>query len=311
MLTFFTTAKPFRGPSGIIQHNALKSWKLLHPDVEVILFGDEEGAADVCAEYGMRHEPHVKRHESGLKYLDYMFARAQKIARHEYLCYSNCDIVLFKDFRMAFETATAWRKRFLLVARRWDTDVMAPIDFMGDDWAKTLRRFALTNGFQQSPDLIDFFLFSRGLYDDVPPLVVGRSAWDAWLVWKALAERAPVIDCSPFIVPVHQNHDHGYHPLGKKGTNEDALAMRNRELSGRGRHLCTIPDSTHQLTKNGRIRWTPFRRKRENLIASPSVRMFREHVQDVVVKTFWIRSRLGLRRQTLHRLLGSKTEERD
>jgi hypothetical protein len=34
MLTFFTTAKPFRGHSGVIQRNALKSWTLLHPDVE-------------------------------------------------------------------------------------------------------------------------------------------------------------------------------------------------------------------------------------------------------------------------------------
>jgi hypothetical protein len=32
MLTlFFTTAKPFVGHSGVIQRNALKSWKLWHP----------------------------------------------------------------------------------------------------------------------------------------------------------------------------------------------------------------------------------------------------------------------------------------
>ena len=46
MLTFFTTAKPFREHDAIIQRNALKSWKLLHPDVEVIFFGDDEGAAE-------------------------------------------------------------------------------------------------------------------------------------------------------------------------------------------------------------------------------------------------------------------------
>ena len=45
MLTFFTTAKPFRGQDGLIQQNALKSWKRLRPDVEVILFGDDAGAA--------------------------------------------------------------------------------------------------------------------------------------------------------------------------------------------------------------------------------------------------------------------------
>ncbi|PYT44097.1 MAG: glycosyl transferase family 2, partial [Acidobacteria bacterium] len=94
MITFFTTAKSFRGHEEIIQRNALQSWKHLHPDVEVILFGDDEGAAEVCAELGLRHEPYVERHESGMKYLNYMFVRAQQIARHKYLCYSNCDIVL-------------------------------------------------------------------------------------------------------------------------------------------------------------------------------------------------------------------------
>jgi hypothetical protein len=34
MLTLFTTAKPFEGRSGIIQRNALKSWKLIKNDAE-------------------------------------------------------------------------------------------------------------------------------------------------------------------------------------------------------------------------------------------------------------------------------------
>ena len=79
MLTLFTTAKPFRGHSGIIQRNALKSWTLLHPDVEIILFGDDEGAAEVCAEYGLRHEPHVERNEHGTKRLDYIFDRRKRL----------------------------------------------------------------------------------------------------------------------------------------------------------------------------------------------------------------------------------------
>src|ERR1700687_4287861 len=123
MLTFFTTAKPFKGHDGIIQRNALKSWKRLHPDVEVILFGDEEGAAEVCAEFGLRHEPHVERHNGRTPYAHFMFARAQQIARHDYLCYSNCDIILMSDFWKAFEKARSWRQRFLMVSRRWDIDV--------------------------------------------------------------------------------------------------------------------------------------------------------------------------------------------
>src|SRR5215469_709817 len=98
MITFFTTGKAFKGHSRIIQRNALQSWKFLDPSVEVILFGDEEGAADTCVDLALRHEPHVERHESGLKRVDYMFSRAQQVAQHSLLCYSNCDIIFGLDF---------------------------------------------------------------------------------------------------------------------------------------------------------------------------------------------------------------------
>jgi hypothetical protein len=86
MLTFFTTAKPFGGHNGIIQKNSLKSWALLHPEVEVILFGNEEGTPEAAKDMGLRHEPHIERNEFGTKRLDYMFCRAQAIARHNLLC---------------------------------------------------------------------------------------------------------------------------------------------------------------------------------------------------------------------------------
>ena len=108
MLTFFTTAKPFEGHNGVIQRNALRSWKLLHPEVEVILFGDEEGAAEAAGELGLRHESYVERSARGTKRLDYVFERGQEIARHEIVCYCNCDILLTEDFRVA--VARPWPK---------------------------------------------------------------------------------------------------------------------------------------------------------------------------------------------------------
>ncbi len=304
MLTFFTTAKPFVGHNGIIQRNALQSWKLLHPDAEVILFGNEEGAAEVCAEFDLRHEPHVERHETGFKYVNYMFEKAQQISRYDFLCYCNCDIVLLNDFWAAFENAVRWRKYFLLVARRWDTDVTAPINFSSNDWGTALRQFALTNGFQQHSNFIDYFVFSKGLYDQVPPLVVGRSYWDHWLVWKALSKGAPVLDCSSYVVPVHQNHDFAYHPKGKQGTHEDALAIRNQALSGNGRHLRAIADSTHELTKNGYILWTPLRRQRREW---PFFRQVRAFWQQFMNRTYWIRTRIGLRRPIIEKIFGFKS----
>ena len=127
------------------------------------------------------------------------------------------------------------------------------------------------------------------------PLVVGRSYWDHWLVWKALSSDAPVVDCSQFVVAVHQNHGYTYHPQGKQGTNEDDLARRNFKLCGNGQHLRSIPDATHALTKRGRILATPFRRQFTCLASM-------RHKQGLLDATFALRKRLGLRRQIFARL---------
>src|ERR1700686_122953 len=101
MLMIFATPKPFEGHIDVIQRNAIESWTLLHPDCEVILFGDEPGTAEISRELGIRHIPDVRRSEFGTKRLDYMFARAQESARNDLLCYSNCDIILTQSFRDA------------------------------------------------------------------------------------------------------------------------------------------------------------------------------------------------------------------
>src|SRR5258708_21831814 len=129
MLSIFTTAKPFRGHIGIIQRNAIQSWSRLHPEVEIILFGNEEGAAEIAQELELRHEAHVECNELGTKRLDSMFARAQAIARHDLLCYINCDIILMQDFCRAIERVRAMHREFLMVGRRWDTDITEPLPF--------------------------------------------------------------------------------------------------------------------------------------------------------------------------------------
>jgi hypothetical protein len=255
MLTFFTTAKPFRGHDGITQRNALKSWTLLHPDVEVILFGDEDGAAEVAQVLRLHHEPHVARNEFGTKRLDFLFSRAHAIARHDLLCYINCDILLLQDFRDAVKRVRAAHSQFLMVGRRWDIEIAVPVDFATDsgrgDWEARLSAQVLREGRRSGPEWIDYFVFSRGLYVDVPPFVVGRVFWDNWLVWKALASNYPVIDGSASVFAVHQNHDYGYHAQGRQGVFCGAEAGRNYELAGGWKHLRTIADATEMLHKDG------------------------------------------------------------
>src|SRR6202158_3924697 len=133
MITFFTTPKPFRGHIAVMHRSAIQSWTRIHPSAEVILFGDEEGAAEAARDLRIRHVPEVKRNEHGTKYLSPIFDGAQDLAHHNCLCYINCDIILLSDFRVAVERVTALGGRFLMAGQRWDTDITQPGDFYAVD----------------------------------------------------------------------------------------------------------------------------------------------------------------------------------
>jgi len=61
---------------------------------EVLLFGDEEGAAEAAHQAGARHVANVERADAGPKILRSFFDAAQEMARHEVVCFVNCDMVL-------------------------------------------------------------------------------------------------------------------------------------------------------------------------------------------------------------------------
>ena len=255
MLTIFSTGKPFHGHSNIIQRNALKSWSLLHPDVQVILFGDEEGAADVCRDLEIQHEPHVLRNENGTKYLNYMFDRACEISRHKFLCYANCDIMLMSDFRAALELISKAYSRFLIIGRRWDTDITELWDFEQADWDRRLRSLALLTGKRNGPSWVDYFCFSRDLYQaKMPPFLIGRAGWDPWLTWFARKSGVPLVDATRSVVAVHQNHDYAYLKQGAVASVGNAEANYNWSLGGSTAwHYYTTEAATETLTR-GRLR---------------------------------------------------------
>jgi hypothetical protein len=232
MLTMFSTPKPFNGRSGVIQKNALKSWTLLHHEVQVILFGDEPGALDVCGELGLLHEPVVRRNQRGTKFLNYIFDRANEISRHKILCYANCDIMLGPDFRKAVELSAASFEDFLVIGRRWDTKIAELWDFAKPDWAQQLWSLALRTGTQNGVGWVDYFCFSRDLYyKKVPPFLVGRNGWDPWLIWFASHSGIPTIDVSHDVVAVHQNHDYAYLGKGNAAAQSEEEAKYNWNLA--------------------------------------------------------------------------------
>jgi hypothetical protein len=180
MLTIFTTPKSFSGHIGTIQTNAVLSWKALQPSCEVILFGDEEGTAEISRKLGIKQVAEVECNEYGTPLVSSMFKIAQDMAADKLLCYINADIILMSDFITAVRQID--KPQFLMVGRRWDIYLDKLIDFQRTNWEEELKGKVAREGRLHGVTGIDYFVFPKGTYDSIPPLAVGRPGWDNWMI---------------------------------------------------------------------------------------------------------------------------------
>jgi len=249
MLTLFTTPKSFSGYIGVIQTNAIKSWLQLRPQCEVILFGSDEGTAEVATRLDIRHVPEVDCNEYGTPLISSIFKIAQDIGSNQLLCYVNADIILMSDFLPAIRQIK--QRPFLLIGQRWDIDCEELIDFSNPQWEAQLRAHLTKRRKLHAPTGLDYFVFPGGLYRDIPPFAVGRPGWDNWMVYRARASKVPVIDATKAIIVVHQNHDYEHHPEGEKGIFKGLEAERNLELLGGWEYSLCVKNARWVLTPQG------------------------------------------------------------
>ena len=246
LLTLFSAPKPFTNPHiAMIQRNAIKSWTLL-PDVEVILLGEETGLADAAKELGVKHIPTVARNESGTPLISSMFQLTRENSNSELLCIINADMVLMPDFVEAAKQVKGQRSNFVLLSQRWDYDITSPIDFAAG-WESELRESVRKQNQLHRPAGSDFFLFPKSCYQDIPDFIIGRAGWDNWMICKARSEKWPVIDCTPSVMIVHQNHDYSHLPGGKPHYEHPDTNENIRLAGGQAAVRYTILDSTHIL----------------------------------------------------------------
>jgi hypothetical protein len=250
MLSLFSIPKSFDDNSDRLQRNAIGSWRALQPEADILLLGDDDGVAECAREFGATHLPEVARTEWGTPRVDDLFIRAERAARTELMCYVNADIVLTQSFFHAVKRLAAQRQPFLMVSQRWDLDFPRALDFQNPSWEHELLELVQRDGQLHSLSGIDFFLYRKGLWREIPPFGVGRTMWDNWFIYSARAQGAMVIDATPCVCIVHQNHGYGHHPAGWQGVWKGPEAVHNQELAGGLRHYFTIEDATHTLTVN-------------------------------------------------------------
>lgn len=252
LLTIFAAPKPMKAAhTTVIQTNAIRSWTLLGDQVEVVLIGDEEGLAETAARFGLRHFPAVKRNEQGTPLISSIFDLARRNSTSPMLAYTNADILLLPDFLRAVRRMESVRREFLMVGRRWNLDVEQPLEFR-TGWEEALRASVLERGEMYTHTGIDYFVFRRESFTALPDFAVGRAGWDNWMLYHACSSRMEVIDATPSILAVHQNHDYS-HLKGDKSLYRQDESLENKRLAGGNVHIYHLLDANRELVR-GRIR---------------------------------------------------------
>jgi len=297
-LTILAMPKAFHGHIGVIQRNAVTSWTLLRPRPEIYLFGEEEGIAEIAAELRIHHLRDIARSEFGTALLDDLLRRAREFAGGGPLCYVNSDIILQQEFLDGVARVQAQLPKYLVVAHRLNVDLTEPIHF-AEDGERKLRSEILPRGFPGHHTAIDVFVFPAGVFQQVPPLALGRAWFDQWLIKEARWQDVPVVDVTQVARAIHQNHEYGHIAGGQKGAYWGKEARRNLAIYGGVPHAFTLLDVTHELQRDGRLRRVRFRRARHAA---------REWLwRNFVLRTASVRERLGLRRATLKGIAGKDT----
>ncbi|MAL65480.1 MAG: hypothetical protein CMF94_05200 [Candidatus Marinimicrobia bacterium] len=213
MITIFCTPKNFEGIFDIIQKNAIRSWRHLSNDIEIIIFGDSKGAKEISDEVEGIYYPDVKCSKNGVPLLSDLFLKANAVASYNILLFINSDILLPKKVISVVKKANNVLAKFLLIGYRFDLRIEELINF---DEPKALSKFwekAKSKSKKKSPAAIDYFIFRKNSLKKIPDFVVGRPGYDNWLVWYARRKFMSVVDISNDVLAVHQNHHFNFHNL--------------------------------------------------------------------------------------------------
>ena len=213
MITIFSTPKNFEGIYKIIQKNAFNSWRALSTDIEIIIFGDSKGTKEAAEMINAKYVPEVRCSPRGIPYLSDLFYKAGKISKYSILMFINADIILPDNFLSVVQITSRSFSKYLIVGHRWDMDVVDIVNFHDQKESEIFWKDAQKKSLKHACTGIDYFVFRKNTFNNLPDFAIGRPGYDNWLIWNARHSFIPVIDSSSKAMVVHQNHDFNFHNL--------------------------------------------------------------------------------------------------
>ncbi|MBN2550288.1 MAG: hypothetical protein JXB15_14080, partial [Anaerolineales bacterium] len=122
-------------------------------------------------------------------------------------------------------------------------------------WEQRLQADVQARGKLHPPQGSDYFVYPPEVFIHIPDFAVGRAGWDNWMIYHARRQGWKVIDGTPSLMVVHQNHDYSHLPGGRPHYDLQE-SQHNMALGGGLAHMYMILDADYQFI-NGRIKRAP------------------------------------------------------
>lgn len=234
MITFLASPKPFKGIAKEHQYRAIRSWLSTGTDVEVILYGDSEGIDEAGSDLGVQVIKQIECTSSGIPFFGSIVAHAEIYGKNDLQVYLNCDILL-SGVMPALRLIEF--PQFLLIGQRINLGDAVFVDLdMSDCMAQLVKVVREGKAILDTPSATDYFCFRRGMWRDIPRIIIGRGGYDQALLAYCMRHRIPIIDGTFRVIALHQFHDYNHIEGGNKVVFSGTDAEHNYREGRAGKH---------------------------------------------------------------------------
>ncbi|XP_076449192.1 uncharacterized protein LOC143285679 [Babylonia areolata] len=213
LLTLFSTWGG-RKDLNTVRRITLRNWAQLKPLVTPVLFSNETEMTSQAQKFGWETLP-VSRTAIGVPVLKNMYLDAMSNFNSTLYAFANGDILFTKGLLDSLraildDPALPLDKHPLLViGRRTNVAMVTEAESATFD---NITRIAKDRGKLFMAMAEDFFITDRKFpWDGIPGVVVGRVAYDNWVVLHAIQKKHVVVDVTKTAPAVHQTTKRGNH----------------------------------------------------------------------------------------------------
>lgn len=203
-IIFVTTCKPILGENiKNIQSNSINSWINLPIDKKIIILNKDSSVVDFCNHFEVELITEFESSDlTDLPTFRSMIKSASDFANNDdIIIWSNCDIIFDKTLVDNIIELSSFKKELVLVGRRKELKIdriLLPFEFDN----------LYTSSEKMSDYAIDYFIFRKNMFDDLPHFFVARQRFDNYLLSYCI-KKYLTIDCTNTINCFHQSHGHG------------------------------------------------------------------------------------------------------